>query len=339
MLRSGSASDRRGFTLIELLVVIAIIAVLIALLLPAVQQAREAARRSSCQNNLKQLGLALHNYHDTYNALPQIHFNIQGASGWHGHSAWVSLLPQIEQTNVYDQWVMSLTYESQPAINGVELDRTKIPAFICPSDRTYGDPNFPGNNYAVAAGSDARFWGSHTISNGMFKRFASVRFGDVTDGLSNTAMVSELFKGDHNQGGQSDSDIRRNGSSPFGSWVNPAFPTQAELDAFGVACAALSSTGEASLSQNGRDWSAPYITQTAFTSTAPPNWQYPTCAVGSGFGLAADRDGVAPPRSRHTGGAQVGMGDGSVRFISDSINLQTWQWMGARNDGQPLGEF
>ena len=341
MLRLPSASARRGFTLIELLVVIAIIAVLIALLLPAVQQAREAARRASCQNNLKQLGLALHNYHDTYNALPQFHFDIAGAAGsWHGHGPWVSILPQIEQGNIFDAWNMSLIYTDQPALNGVQLQRTKIPAFICPSDRSYGHGDYAGNNYAVSAGSHPRIWNNNgNDGNGMFQRFRSLRFGSVTDGLSNTAMVSELFKGDHNTGGQSDSDIRRNGSAPFDSWAFPGFPTQVELDAFGEQCAALSSTGEDALSQNGRDWAAPYLTQTVFTATAPPNWKYPTCATGGSFGLAADRDGVAPPRSRHTGGAQVCMGDGSVRFISDSINLQTWQRLGARDDGQPIGEF
>lgn len=339
MKKNVVADVRRGFTLIELLVVIAIIAVLIALLLPAVQQAREAARRSSCQNNLKQLGLALHNYHDTFNSLPQLHFNITGANSWEGHGPWVSILPQIEQGNVFDNWNMSLHYRNQPAVGGTALFRSKLAAFICPSDRSYGDGNEPGVNYGVSLGSDPRFWNNNNAGNGMFRRFGSLKFGDVTDGLSNTAMISELFKGDNNQAGQSDSDIRRNGTSPFASWTNPAFPTQVELDAFGTSCAALSSTGEASLSQNGRDWSAPYITQVAFNTTAPPNWRYPTCVVGGTFGLAADRDGVAPPRSRHTGGAQVCLGDGSVRFISENINLPTWQWFGAKGDGQPLGEF
>ena len=152
-------------------------------------------------------------------------------------------------------------------------------------------------------------------------------------------MVSELFAGDANPASQTDADIRLNSSNPFGGWGNPDFPTQAELDTFGQSCAALSSTTPNSLSENGRDWSAPYTTQTVFNTAAPPNWRYPTCVVGGNFGLAADRAGVVPARSRHTGGAQVGLGDGSVRFISENIDLQTWQWLGARNDKQPLGDF
>ena len=332
-------SLRRGFTLIELLVVIAIIAVLIALLLPAVQQAREAARRSSCQNNLKQLGLALHNYHDTYQTLPQIHFNITGANSWEGHGPWVSILPQIEQGNLFESWNMDITYVNQPTVGGRPLDQTKLPAFLCPSDQAYGDPNWGGCNYAVSAGSSPEFWGSSISGNGIFRRFHGAKFGDVIDGLSNTALVAEIFAGDAVTGTQSDADIRRNGTSPFASWGDRNFPTQVELDTFGQQCAALSSTGEGSLSQNGRDWSAPYISQTVFNTTAPPNWRYPTCAVGGSFGLAADRNGVGPARSRHSGGVQVCLGDGSVRYVSENINLLTWQRVGARNDKQPLGDF
>ena len=339
MLRGRAASARRGFTLIELLVVIAIIAVLIALLLPAVQQAREAARRSSCQNNLKQLGLALHNYHDTYMTLPQIHFNIQGGSAYHGHSALVSILPQMEQGNIFDAWNMSAHYMSQPTINGRPLQRTRIPAFLCPSDQSFGDPNYAGNNYAVSAGSSADFWNNSAAGNGIFRRYQGAKFGDVIDGLSNTALTSEIFAGDANQAGQTDADIRETSGNFWESWTNRQFPTQAELDAFGQTCAALSSTGRLPLSNNGRDWSAPFITQTVFNTTAPPNWRYPTCVNGPGFAETADRSGVAPARSRHTGGAQVGLADGSVRFISENIDLQTWQWIGARNDGQPLGDF
>src|SRR5690606_10195612 len=125
----------KGFTLIELLVVIAIIAILVALLLPAVQQAREAARRSSCKNNLKQLGLALHNYHDTYTLFPQGQFYIEGGSSWHGHSGWVSLLPFLEQNAIYDQWNHNLHVYSG---TNSSLRQNKLSAFQCPSDTAFG---------------------------------------------------------------------------------------------------------------------------------------------------------------------------------------------------------
>ncbi len=329
---------RQGFTLIELLVVIAIIAVLIALLLPAVQAAREAARRSQCQNNLKQLGLALHNYHDTYGALPQQQFRTVQTESWSGHGTWVSILPQIEQGNIFEAWDMTVSWWQQPDINGRSLELSPIDAFICPSDQSYGDANWPGNNYSVNTGTTVNMW--HGINgNGMFPRAKCLAFNDVVDGLSNTAMVSETFQGDNEQGRQTDADIREGGGTTWSSWVNPEFPTDAELMAYGENCATLASTGRVALSRNGRTWASPYVTQTAYNHTAPPNWQYPTCIDSAGFGYAADRNGLIPPRSRHTGGVQVCLGDGSVRFISDSINLQTWHRLGSRNDQQPVGDF
>ena len=182
-LKSSKVEQKRGFTLIELLVVIAIIAILVALLLPAVQQAREAARRSSCKNNLKQIGLALHNYHDIHRVFPP------GAIGASNISGWAFILPQIEQTAAYDLWDFSL---SQSHGNNLAARIIPIDTYFCPSK-----PRPDGNNSSTNAYGDYVFSsGSGNINNGtdkqgMFNRNSKVKMRDVTDGTSNTFAVGE----------------------------------------------------------------------------------------------------------------------------------------------------
>ena len=334
-LRITSRDPEKGFTLIELLVVIAIIAILVALLLPAVQQAREAARLSSWKNNLKQLGLALHNYHDTYNIFPQGQFWVQGAYSWHGNSAWVSLLPFLEQAPLYEKWNFNVSYHT----GNNTLRQQKIAAFWCPSDRRFGSGTGPGNNYAGCGGSTPFIYqGNGRDSHGIIFRRVSIRMRDILDGTSNVVMVGEILKGDGDQGRLSDSDITRVGTTP--TFANPEFATQAEVDAAGAACdAGVAPSAQYSLSQCGRDWAAPYPFQTMFNTTVPPNWSHRSCAFGGGFGLCADRNGLVSMRSRHSGGAQCTLADGSVRFISENIDLTTWHRLGNRDDGQPVGEF
>ncbi|QDU62463.1 hypothetical protein Pan216_33300 [Planctomycetes bacterium Pan216] len=323
---------RAGFTLVELLVVIAIIGVLVGLLLPAVQQAREAARRSQCTNNLKQLGEAFHNYNDAYGMLPRFHYHAQGTGGssWHGHSAFVVILSYLDQQQIYDDWNFNIDYLDTTAPGVQEHLEKRIASFLCPSDRRYQGGS-PGNNYAVAGGSAEDFYFNNANANGMFQRNSETRFADVTDGLSKTIMASEFLVGDNNTSGQSDSDIRRVQSS----WTGARnFPSESSLDTFGAACAAASATAEASLSQCGRYWSAPYPYQTVINTVASPNWPYPSCADGSGFGRCSDRNGVFSARSRHPGGVNAVLGDGAVKFINDSIDTATYQLLGSRNDGK-----
>ncbi|MCA9087066.1 MAG: DUF1559 domain-containing protein [Planctomycetaceae bacterium] len=197
--RNNFGSNRhRGFTLIELLVVIAIIAILIALLLPAVQQAREAARRSQCKNNIKQIGLALHNYHDTFNTLPAAFYRVNtttppAAWGW-----GTMILPYIDQAPLYN----TLNPSNPPAVAPTAAVQTVIPAYRCPSDTgpqlnanrgNWGTSNYSGVYGSVASTADANE--NLSSGNGCFSASSSVRFRDITDGTSNTVGIGERAYG------------------------------------------------------------------------------------------------------------------------------------------------
>ena len=307
---------KRGFTLIELLVVIAIIAVLIALLLPAVQQAREAARRSQCKNNLKQLGLALHNYHDTANRLPGI-FQTNWSSDEKG-TYLVQLLPFIDQSPLYNKinFTVAGGIDGQTNPTGGQLFRNiVIPGFICPSDASpnvWGDraktnyamsqgnqsmpsrtcSSYPGNNFgtgAVGHGND----GDPNNNSGFISRFnLSIKFAQCTDGLSNTIMGGEIRPncGDHSVNG----------------WLHfnaPWIATTAPIN-FPISC-----------------YGEPAIPN-ASACNAPDNWQ-----TSQGF------------KSKHTGGAHFVLGDGAVKFISENINYLTYQALGCRRDGGVIGDY
>jgi prepilin-type N-terminal cleavage/methylation domain-containing protein len=200
--RPGPEPGRRGFTLIEVLVVIAIIGLLVALLLPAVQAAREAARRMQCSNNLKQLGLALHGYHDAVGSLPWG----EGPDDWNNWSAHVMLLPYLEQGGLYNA-LNFVSYASgdfllpgspNPAGANATAQLTRLAVLLCPSDLDRLTAPHGHVNYCVNAGNDRNF-APKSPPSGLFAQApycpGTVRFQDVTDGLSQTAAVSERVKG------------------------------------------------------------------------------------------------------------------------------------------------
>ncbi len=319
---------RRGFTLVELLVVIAIIGILIALLLPAVQAAREAARRSQCTNNLKQLALAFHNYNDTAKVFPAYNYPITGVSSWLAHGPFTMILPYIEQQAAYDKVNWSVAWDNttvQPCL-------VKISAFNCPSDGPYPDNNYPGNNYMACAGSARIFYNttSPNKASGIFMRRRETTFSQIRDGTANTIMLSEILKGDNN-------NSNYNADRDFSRQLNMTtdqFPTAAEIETAGAACDAVAAGDHQS--NAGRQWMGSFPGYASFNTVAPPNWTHVTCCAGTGFGYACDRDGVVPPRSFHPGGVNIAMGDASVRFVTETVDLTTWQLMGAREDGTPV---
>ncbi|MBS0264840.1 MAG: DUF1559 domain-containing protein [Planctomycetes bacterium] len=311
---------RRGFTLIELLVVIAIIAVLVSLLLPAVQQAREAARRTQCRNNLKQLGLALHNYESSYGVFPPGQF----ASPPHiGASAISQLLPYFDQGNLYNSINFSLPYtdpSNQPAV------ATVIPGLMCPSDSSANLSSYGGpTNYMVNKGSNI-IWQDATgpnvgmpVQNGVMYYQSRVRMRDITDGTSNTAAFSERLLADGNNAVVSPiADV----------FFSPAFPTTPD-EAVSL-CNSIDITNLAN--QFPLYMGAPWIDgQHTYMHVSGPN------ARSCGFFVALRA--TMPPSSYHSGGVHVQLCDGSVRFVSNSINLGTWRGLGTRAGGETLGDL
>lgn len=325
----------RGFTLIELLVVIAIIAVLIALLLPAVQQAREAARRSQCKNNLKQLGLAMHNYADAYGGFPPQQGNlgtaVWGTNGKGTHL--VQLLPMIDQAPMYNRINFQSTTEpyATTLTNGTLLRATSLAVLTCPSDDRPTTHN--GNALTNYAGSIGTAW--QQSSNGC-------------------NLTSIVGAGDTNGDGE---DWFGNGGTPFGL-VRTDYPDNRGCSGFvarsGWLCRIRDITDGTSMTimfgeirpMCDNDFTAQgwvYSDALWMATTAPIN--FPTCPNDPGFGSSPCRQNsgnwntTMGFKSKHVGGVHFAMGDGAVRFISNNINHATYQMLGDRHDNQVVGEF
>lgn len=336
---------KKGFTLIELLVVIAIIAILIALLLPAVQQAREAARRTQCKNNLKQLGLALHNYHDVSLMFPpaRIRTYVTGVQAWNtSNVAWgARILPYLEQAPLYNSvnWnqVKGNSTASGHNANPGGAMRQKLAAFRCPSDPengagktftlpdgsgvvrgsaangAYGHTNYVGNLGTGTRVQPQRNSGNIRRFDGLMTELSSVRIRDITDGTSNTLAISEIQIGfPHRQ------------VNAGGSFAN--LPSEEICPENGGA----STNG---FRQTGNSWFyGERPNSIVFTTHVGPNSRLYDCSGNTDRALIA-------ARSAHTGGVQVTLCDGSSRFASENIDLQVWRNLGSRHDGNTLGEW
>ena len=318
-------SRRKGFTLIELLVVIAIIAVLIALLLPAVQQAREAARRSQCKNNLKQIGLAMHNYHDSLLRFPAggcgggFPYTNGGGDSWM-HTQWVSILPYIDQAPLYNTLNFSPTHEGWYCAGVNPSLGLRMTALICPSS--------PGNQMIAPCGptSLSGYFGIAGASNtaivpdlhaylpggiayysdrGMINSHRNnTNMKDCTDGTSNTLLVGEI------------SDLIR--------------------DATGLRREVRPGNDWGWAMGTNNTWHGAWMLSTVVIAYAPNSAVVGQIGVRPGEAHARYNH---PLSSAHTGGAHVLLTDGAVRFISDNINLDTLKYLACRDEGQVLGEF
>jgi prepilin-type N-terminal cleavage/methylation domain-containing protein/prepilin-type processing-associated H-X9-DG protein len=361
---------RRGFTLVELLVVIAIIGVLVALLLPAVQQAREAARRMQCANNLKQFGIAIHTYHDQWNKIPTSqNVYAQGGGNWGLAPGFqITILPQMEQQPLYDKisynWnAPSVTsqvrgwaagpgagqYSPVSGVNGVQhAEEIQVPYAMCPSDSSNYDPNWQAaaTSYTGSLGSQRTpsangscnlfLFNTATVVNhelmppvgsctdgncdhgntftqdslsGIFCRLGirgNINFGAVRDGTSNTIFMGEVLEEchDHLDGGWWRTNAIGNGEASTSCPIN-------------IFTTCVGSQQEAA------NKGYPYNGITSMPDCTPKsNWN-----LSWGF------------RSRHPQGCQFVFGDGSVHFISQNVNYATYQRLGGRRDGLPIGDY
>jgi prepilin-type N-terminal cleavage/methylation domain-containing protein/prepilin-type processing-associated H-X9-DG protein len=357
---------RRGFTLIELLVVIAIIAVLIALLLPAVQSAREAARRIQCTNNMKQIGLALHNYHSVHNVFamgcssgaynpPGTYWSVKQNLG-----PLALMLPFLEQTSVYNSINFNFGADEFEPIASRSLTasiqatatNTSIKAFQCPSDPLAGAPDYQGttntNNYYASVGT-TMYWSqlgstwSNNVpsvnipSTGLFTLQASYGINNCTDGTSNTIAFAEAAVGSQTAAlGQKLVGVVN--VAPLQQYETyDASSSVPNVMAALQACQTAWSTGSGGNAdtQRGDNWSHGAMAMSLFNTIAPPNLYNDSFAYCSRIGSGARSD-LSNADSWHPGGVNVTLADGSVRFIKDSINIQTWMSLGTRSNGEVI---
>jgi len=332
-------ASRRGFTLIELLVVIAVIAILIALLLPAVQQAREAARRTQCKNHLKQIGLAIHNYESNFTLLPPSVCIDLAMSATGNNGAWSihgRILPYLDQANLQNLVDPTIAWDFQLVISGV-----KVPVYSCPSDpgadrvRVVGSgrPDLYPTTYGFSYGT----WFVYNPANGQsgdgaFGPNARRKLADFTDGTANTLMASEV---------KAWTPYRRNGGPPA-----TTVPTMSTWPAVVASGGEFKDTGHTEW-PDGRvhhegmttAFGPNALTPCRNGATTHPECDYNSWQEGRNGSTGAPSYAAITSRSHHEGIVQSLLMDGSVRAVSENIDINVWRALGTRAGNEPLGEF
>lgn len=350
--RCGNELARRGFTLVELLVVIAIIGVLVALLLPAIQAAREAARRSTCINSLRQIGIAALNYETSKKELP---FGRKTDTDpkdptkflrpW-GHLAYI--LPYIEGNSVYQM----IDYKQEPYLSRAKFQ--KIDFFLCPSDledRINGDictdttaspPKWQDAGRTSYRGNGGGDTGVYPIepgvrlerNNGIFVANVAVKISQITDGTSNTAMYAERVRGDGD----------RDSVETASDWLKAGGSTTEPAVDFYNACAGIANPmimvgPSLQFCCGGRNWVHGDYSTSRYTHIMPPNSR--SCSHSTGGNLTAipvnEAGNATTASSRHSGGVNVAMADASTHFVADAVDPLVWNALGSRDGAETVG--
>ena len=331
----------RGFTLVELLVVIAIIGILIGMLLPAVQTVREAARRTACLNNIRQLGLANLNFESSFG-----HFTGLPETSEIGFSPQARLLPFVEQANLQDlidfDVPLMLGSGGSQVLNPIHAPAAEntLSLFLCPSDGenplfqndNTGEATFAGNNYVACTGdgTDTNY-DTRAETNGMVWQNSEVGFKSLSDGSSNTLFLSESLLGDQSAGaGLVENSQRQMARFRGGGLLAPGLgydtPPGVNPDIASVAAASGNFDGRARASWI---WGREHMV--TFNTYIVPNSELPD-VHRNGYGWYA-------ARSLHSGGVNIGLADGSAKFLNETIDLQIWQATGTRNGGEVVTDF
>jgi prepilin-type N-terminal cleavage/methylation domain-containing protein/prepilin-type processing-associated H-X9-DG protein len=320
----------QGFTLVELLVVIAIIGVLVSLLLPAVQAAREAARRTNCLNNLKQIGLALHNHHDSHKAFPSGNTNGPTVPPFQGISTHAHFLPHIEEQAVYELINFKLPYNDPANLRAM---MTNVSGFICPTATDElplelgGRNSYYGNQgtsviFALPDPEDGEGPNKDIPPpTGVFFMNSRISLGDIADGSSNAAAFSEKLLGDGNNG------VITPESDTFRPGTHPATAEEALEQCLATDVSEIDRQG---VSNVGAPWLWAYHSTSMYWHVMPPNTRscmFPPGRIATTAGSA------------HPSGVNLALCDGSVRFVSNNSDVYIWRALGTREGGETVGEF